>query len=77
MLEYVLYSINYKLHVSAGSGHHQVLSIQKRFKMALYNLCNGVLMNRSHHQYSVSSVFISMMRSLPSTYRYTNYIAQS
>jgi len=42
-----------KLHVSAGSGHHHVLSIQKLYKMVLYNLCNGVLMKRSRHQYPV------------------------
>jgi len=42
-----------KLHVSASSDHHQVLSIQKRLKMVLYNLCNGVSMKRSCHQYSV------------------------
>ena len=49
---YILLTI--KLHVSAGSTHHQVLPIKKRFTMCY--LCNGVLMKRSH-QYSVLWVF--------------------
>jgi len=53
---YILLTI--KPHVSAGSGHHQVLSIQKRFKMVLYNLCNDVLMKRYHQQYSVLWVLL-------------------
>jgi len=47
-----------KLQVLASSGHHQVLSIQKRFKMVLHNLCNGMLMKRSHLQYSVLWVLL-------------------
>ena len=35
----------------------------KRYKMVLYNLCNGVLMNRSRHRYLVFYLWVLLCTS--------------
>ena len=52
MLEWMLYSTNYKTTCFAGSGHHQVLSIKNTFKIVLYNLRNGIFDKISSSIYS-------------------------